>query len=422
MIMMTRRRLIGTAAVATAVAGLSSRTFAQNSGDEVAAIDQVLRQATETRQVPGVVALAATEKGTLYEGAFGRCKLPDGPGMALDAVFWIASMTKPVTSTAAMQLVEQGKLQLDQPISDILPELASPQVLEGFDASGAPRLRPAKRPITLRHLLTHTAGFSYDVWNADIGRYMKHAGIPGVITVKNDALKTPLVADPGERWEYGINIDWAGKAVEKVSGKSLDVYFREHIFAPLGMADTAFKISPSMRARLVSMHARQPDGSLRPIEFEIPQEPEFFMGGGGLYSTGPDYIKFTQIFLHEGRFNGAQVLKPETVAMMAQNQMGDIKVRRLETVSPEASNDAEFFPRMVKKWSTGFMLNAEDAPTGRSAGSLAWAGLGNTYFWIDPKQRVTGVFLSQLLPFGDPEVLDLFGQFERGVYKTARAA
>ena len=419
---MTRRQLMGTAAMAVVAAGVAGRApLAQGSADK-AAIDQALRQAAEARKVPGVVALAATDKGTLYEGAFGKRKLPDGPAMTLDTVFWIASMTKPVTSTAAMQLVEQGKLRLDEPIADVLPELTSPQVLEGFDASGAPRLRAAKRPITLRHLLTHTAGFSYDVWNADIGRYMKVAGIPGVITVKNDALKTPLVADPGERWEYGINIDWVGKAVEKVSGQSLEAYFREHIFTPLGMTDTAFKISPSMRARLVSMHDRQPDGSFQPIELEIPQEPEFYMGGGGLYSTGPDYLRFCQVFLHEGSFNGAQILKPETVAMMSQNQMGDIKVRLLKTVQPEGSNDAEFFPGMPKTWSTGFMINEEEAPTGRSAGSLAWAGFGNTYFWIDPKRRVAGVILTQLLPFADVEVLQLFGQFESEVYKAVRGA
>ena len=422
MIMMTRRRLMASTATAAAAAGLPGRpAFAQRAAG-AAAIDQALRQAAEARQVPGVVALAATDKGVVYEGAFGRRKLPDGPAMTLDTVFWIASMTKAVTSTAAMQLVEQGRLQLDQPIADVLPELRSPQVLEGFDASGAPRLRPAARPITLRHLLTHTAGFSYDVWNADIGRYMKQAGVPGVITVRNDALKTPLVFDPGERWEYGINIDFVGKMVERVSGQTLEAYFREHIFAPLGMADTAFRISPSMRERLVSMHARQADGSFRPTEFEIPQEPEFFMGGGGLYSTGPDYLRFCRVFLHEGRLDGAQVLKPETVAMMSRNQMGDIKVGLLKTVQPESSNDAEFFPGMVKRWSTAFMINEEEAPTGRGAGSLAWAGLGNTYFWIDPRRRVTGVILTQLLPFADATVLDLFGQFERGVYKMARAA
>jgi CubicO group peptidase (beta-lactamase class C family) len=209
------------------------------------------------------------------------------------------------------------------------------------------------------------------------------------------------VFDPGERWEYGINIDWVGKAVEKVSGRSLEAYFREHIFAPLEMADTGFKISPSMRERLVTMHARQADGSFQPIAFEIPQEPEFFMGGGGLYSTGPDYLRFCQVFLHEGRFNGAQILKPETVAMMARNQIGDITVGRLKTVQPASSNDAEFFPGTVKRWGLGFMINEEEVPTGRSGGSLAWAGLANTYFWIDPRRRVTGVILTQLLPFAD---------------------
>lgn len=409
----TRREFLGTAALALAAAWRVPGAKA-----DTAAIDRALREAAEARRVPGVVALAATERGPVYEGAFGLRRLPDGPAMTADSVFWIASMTKAVTSTAAMQQVEAGKVGLDQPVGGILPELRSPQVLEGFDPSGAPKLRPAKRPITLRHLLTHTAGFSYDVWNADIGRYMKVAGIPGVITCKNDALKTPLVADPGERWEYGINIDWAGKLVERLSSQDLETYFRERIFGPLGMKDTAFKLGPSQRERLVAMHARGPGGTLKPIPFEIPQNPEFHMGGGGLYATGPDYLRFLQVFLHGGSLDGARILKPETVALMEQNQIGELDVRRLDTVAPEASNDAEFFPGMPKKWSLAFLINTEEAPTGRSAGSLAWAGLGNTYFWIDPKRRVTGLILTQLLPFADAEVLDLFARFERGVYET----
>ena len=378
-------------------------------------IDRALRQATEVQDVPGVVAMVAHGREILYQGAFGKRALPDGADMTLDTVFWIASMTKALTATAAMQLVEQGKLQLDQSLGHLIPELAAPQVLEGFDQAGAPRLRPAKRPVTLRHLLTHTAGFSYDIWNANIGKYMEYANIPGVITCQNAALQTPLVFDPGEAWDYGINIDWVGKAVEAVSGTTLDVYLREHLFAPLGMRDTGFGLRADQKTRLASMHARTPSG-LQPIAFEMPEAPEFFMGGGGLYSTAADYLAFMQMILHDGRSNGTQVLRPQTVAQMCQNHIGDLCVGTLKTVHPELSNDANFFPDMVQKWGLSFLINTEPSPNGRSAGSLAWAGLGNTYFWIDPVQRVSGVILTQILPFADAKVLDLFAQLERGVY------
>ena len=381
-----------------------------------AEIDRVLQAAIGRGDVPGVVAMAATADGVIYEGAFGRRTLPDGAAMTLDTVFWLASMTKAITSTAAILLVEQGRLALDRPIADVLPELAAPQVLEGFDAAGEPRLRPARRPITLRHLITHTAGFVYDIWNADVARYMEKNGIPGIISCENAALLLPLVFDPGDKWDYGINIDWVGKAVERVSGQSLGDYFAEHIFAPLGAKDIGFKLTPNHRSRLVAMHARADDGTLAPIDFELPQEPEFQMGGGGLYGTAADYLAFERLFLNAGRAGGRQVLKPETVALMAQNAMGDLNVRLLKTVSPAYSNDAEFFPGMVKKWGLGFMISTEAVPGGRSAGSLAWAGLGNTYFWIDPAHGVAGIILMQLIPFADAKALRLFGDFERALY------
>ena len=384
---------------------------------DLSQVDHVLRQAVEAEDVPGVVAVAATDKEVIYEGAFGRRDRTKDAMMTADTVFWIASMTKAVTSTAAMQLVEQGKLQLDEPIGTILPELASPQVLEGFDEAGAPKLRPAKRPITLRQLLTHTAGFCYNLWNADMGRYMEHTGIPNITTCQNKALTTPLVADPGERWEYGINIDFVGKVVEAVSGKRLDTYLREHIFAPLGMKDTGFKLTADQRSRLAAMHARQPDGSLQPIEFEISQEPEFHMGGGGLYGTGPDYIAFLRMFLNGGTLDGNQVLKPETVQLMAQNHIGDLEVGAMRTAAPELSNNVEVYPGMTKKWGLSFLINTERTAEGRSPGSLAWAGLGNTYFWVDLTRKVGGVILMQILPFADEKALRLFSEFERGVYQ-----
>ena len=384
-------------------------------------VDQILERAVTAGEVPGVVALAADHQGVVYEGAFGQREIGKGPEMTLDTVFWIASMTKAVTSVAAMQLVEEGKLELDEPLGRLLPELASLQVLEGFDAQGAPRLRPAKRPITLRHLLTHTAGFTYDIFNADMGRYQEYHGIPSIIECKNVTLRTPLVCDPGDRWEYGTNIDWVGKAVESVSGQSLEDYLREHIFTPLGMMDTGFVLKPEQRARLASVHQRHPDGSLEAIAFEMPQQPEFFMGGGGLYSTGPDYLTFLQMLLHEGRFNDAQVLRPETVAEMAKNQIGDLTVGALKTAIPAYSNDAEFFPGMVKKWGLGYLITMEDAPTGRSSGSVAWAGLFNTYFWIDPTKQLAGLILMQILPFADDKAFRLFEEFESAIY-AGRAA
>ena len=379
-------------------------------------VDELLKAATDRGDVPGVVAMAATREGPIYQGAFGKRAVPDGPAMTVDTVFWIASMTKAITSTAAMRLVEQGKLSLESPISEVLPELASPLVLEGFEASGEPILRPARQRITLRHLLTHTAGFVYDIWNPDMSRYMEKKGAPGIITCQNAALMLPLVFDPGDRWDYGINIDWAGKAVERASGQSLGDFFAEHIFRPVGMTDTGFTLAPDRRARLVGMHARAEDGTLGPIPFELPQDPEFQMGGGGLYGTAANYLAFERLFLNQGRVNGRQVLRPKTIQLMSQNAIGGLDVRGLETAVPAYSNNAEFFPGIRKKWGLGFMISPEPMPGGRGPGSLAWAGLGNTYFWIDPAKGVAGVVLMQLIPFADPKALTLLDGFEKTLY------
>jgi CubicO group peptidase (beta-lactamase class C family) len=381
-----------------------------------AEIDQILRTKSEAKEIPGVVAMAATGNDVIYQGAAGKRDLGKDDAMTTDSVFWIASMTKAITTAAGMQLVEQGKLSLDEPIGKLLPDLASPQVLEGFDAKGEPKLRPAKKPITLRQLMTHTAGFAYDMWNGDVGKYLEKTATPGIISCLNAALKTPIMTDPGTRWEYGTNIDFVGKAVEAASGKKLDAYLRENMFDPLGMNDTGFKITDAMRKRLVGMHARGPDGALAPMPFELEQAPEFHMGGGGLYGTAADYIKFTQMILNKGRGNGNQVLKPETVAQMGQNNIGDLTMGRMPTALPAYTNDVDLYPDIVKKWGLSFLINTAKTPEGRSAGSLAWAGLANTYFWIDPARNVAGVILMQLLPFADAKALETFAGFERGIY------
>ena len=378
-------------------------------------VDQALRQAVNNQTVGGIVAIGANDKGVVYEGAF-------GPSITADSIFWIASMTKAITATACMQLVEQGKLQLDQPMGKLLPQLESPQVLEGFDENGKPKLRPAKRAITLQHLLTHTAGFVYSIWSKPMLRYEKVTGTPFIGECRNASFNAPLMFDPGDRWQYGINMDWVGKAVEAVSDQSLEIYFRENILGPLGMTDTGFLIGSAQKARVAPMYSRQRDGTLKPMAFEMPQRPEFFMGGGALFSTPRNYMQFLQMLLHEGTFNGARVLKPETVAMMRQNHIGELNVTTLKTAEPETSNDANLFPGMVQKWGLSFAINTEPGPAGRSAGSIAWAGLFNTYFWVDPVKHVTGVIMSQLLPFADAPVLKLFADFERGLYQAVTPA
>jgi len=380
--------------------------------------DRILKEAVSKGDVPGVTAAATDAKGMTYEAGFGKRVLGEPADMTPDTVVWIASMTKAITGAAAMQLVERGKLELDAPAKAVVPQLGEVGVLEGFDAGGKPRTRKPKRDITLRHLLTHTAGFGYDIWSPEVGKYMEAMEVPGVISCQNKALTTPLLFDPGERWFYGINIDWAGKMVEAASGKKLGQYMRDNILGPLGMDSTGFFINESMRKRLAKIHHRGPDGTLQPdTALELPQEPEFEMGGGGLYSTAGDYLRFVRMMLNQGKSDrGEAVLKPETVALMSKNAMGESKVTMLKTAAPPFSNDAEFFPGMDKQWGLSFMINNEEAPTGRSAGGLAWAGLANTYFWIDQKKGVGGVYLTQVLPFADTKALPLFYAFESTVY------
>ena len=383
-------------------------------------VDAALRVATITGEVPGVVALAATDKGTEYEGIFGRRRLDGGPAMTRDTVFRVASMIKPITSVAALQLVEQDKLSLDAPVPDIDPALGAPQVLDGFDAAGAPQLRPAKRPISLRQLLTHTAGFTYRLWDAKALRYAGALDrLPSAD--RNRAPHTPLMFDPGGRWQYGTSIDWVGRIVEMISGEPLDIYFRKNILDPLGMNDTAFVISSQQRAREASVHRRGSDGSLTPQPTEQQTTQRSFSGGGGIYSTGPDYLTFIRMLMQGGSLDGVRILRSDTVALMGQNQIGKIEVGILRTTVPSLSNDVDFFPGISLKWGFGHMINMQAGPDGRSAGSLTWGGLLNTYYWIDPRRRIAAVFMIQVLPFADNRALRAYRQFERGIYASLKA-
>jgi methyl acetate hydrolase len=390
---------------------------ASSATNSFASIDGALERAVVDGTVLGVVALGATPEGVVYQGQFGKAEPQTGTPMRNDTIFWLLSMTKAFTAAAAMQLVEQGRLRLDQPAAEILPELASPRVLQGFDAQGQPILRPASRAITVRHLLTHTSGYTYGIWSDALLRYQKATSTPDIATCQNAAFRAPLEFDPGERWEYGISMDWVGKLVEQVSDQSLEVYFREHLFDPLDMKDSGFLLSSAQKRRVATFASRSADGKLVPAPFEMPQRPEFFMGGGGAFSTPRDYMAFLQMLLGRGTFGGAQVLKAETVDQMMKNQIGRLDVHEMRSAQPGFSRSFDQFPGQPHKWGLSFDINTVPGPNGRAAGSASWAGLLNCYFWIDPKTRVTGALFTQILPFYDERVVALYGAFERGLYR-----
>ena len=428
----TRRDLLRTTATLAATSALAfdratvawAREPADAAAETLPQVDAVLRAAVTSQDVPGVVAMAATETGLVYEGVFGSRRIHEGPAMTRDTIFRVASMVKLITSVAALRLVEQGKLSLEAPVPDIDPVIAAPQVLDGFDVAGKPLLRPAKRPISLHDLLTHTAGFVYRLWDREALKYYR--AIDKLPTTDRSKLpRAPLMFDPGERWQYGGNIDWVGRIVQAVSGEPLDAHFRRHIFEPLGMNDTGFVISPAQWAREASGHQRQPDGSLKAEPMRHPPKwppaPQSFSGGGGICSTAPDYLTLIRMLMNGGALDGVRILRPETVALMGQNQIGRIDVGVLRTTAPAVSDDVDFFPGIKLKWGFGHMITTEQVPEGRSGGSLTWAGIYNTYYWIDPKKRIAAVFMTQVLPFADQRVLRVYRQFERGIYAAIKA-
>jgi len=399
---------------------MSNPQIASNRGRR-AVIDQVLQKPVDAGLIPGIVALAADQDGIFYEGAFGRRAVGKPAAMTVDSVFRIASMTKAITTVAAMQLVEQGRIGLEQPMREVFPLIGEVKVLEGFDDNDEPRLREPKGPVTLRHLLTHTSGYSYDIFNPDLKRYVEFAGLPSILTCKNDSLRVPLLFDPGTRWEYGIGIDLAGRVVEEVSGQNLEMYMRRYIFEPLGMRDTTFLLRSDIAQRFAGAHARQADGKPVAITFELPKVGDFLSGGAGLLSIAGDYLSFTRMLLAGGVLNGARVLKAETVALMSKNAIGDLEVTIFPSANPALAVDLlEFFPGQVKKFGLGFLINTQDIEGMRAAGSVAWAGVNNTFFWIDLTRGVTAVLLMQILPFGDPHALETLIAFEQAIYAGLR--
>lgn len=409
------RKTAGIAFAAGAVFAAMIMTGAANAqtSSATAILDASLRAAVERKDVPGVVALVTDRERVLYQGAFGVADVATGRPLASDALFRIASMTKPVASVALMQLVEQGRLGLDDPAEKYLPELGGLKVLESFDAaSGAYRVRPASRSATVRHFLAHTSGLAYPFTSAAWRDFKPRAG-------ESYPFGGPLLFDPGERWHYSTSTDVVGRLVEVLSGRKLEDYFRQHIFAPLKMDDTSYNVPEAKGPRLVAQQQRAGERMDGAIELQRPQPGLTLaapVGGGGLASTASDYGRFVRMLLNGGALDGARVLKAETVGLMGQNHIGALSVPALKSALPRSA-DFTFIADGRDKWGLGFLITVDQVPGKRSPGSLSWGGINNTFFWIDPYRGIAGVIMMQYLPFADAKALAVLDTFERGTYQ-----
>lgn len=400
---------------AEAPGGAPAAGAASLSAASSTALAGVLEAAVERGDAPGLVALVVGRDGVLFERAAGRLDVAGGEAMPPDAIFNIASMTKPVTSVAVMILLERGQLGLDDPAGMYLPELAAPLVAR-FDGSGGYTTAPAAAPVTVRHLLSHTSGIGYSFSNSSVG--VLQGDFPGT-----EEWQLPLLDEPGTRWHYGASTRALGLIVEQLSGQSLEAFFQAEIFQPLGMVDTSFAVPLAERARVPSLHVRGAGGQLQGSPQDgIPATPAPpFTGDGGLYSTAQDYGRFMRLFLNGGELDGVRILSEASIALMGQNQIGDIFVEQQEAANPALTRP---FPLGAgsDEFGLGFQLTGSDSGgASRSAGSMAWAGLFNTEFWIDPQRGVAATLLMQVLPFYDEGAIRALQDFETALYRELGA-
>jgi methyl acetate hydrolase len=412
---MNRQTMAALVMMPITVALSTGAAEAQNS-PTTAPIDQALRAAVERKDVPGVVALVTNRKGVVYQGAFGVADVATGRPLTPDALFRIASMTKAITATAAMQLIEQGKFALEDPVEKYLPEMAKLPVFDSFDAkTGNYHLHLTSKPMTVRHVFTHTSGLGYPFTSATLRDFKPRAG--------ESYPDGPLLFEPGEKWIYGTSTDIVGRLVEKVSGQKLEDYFRQHIFAPLKMNDTSYNVPQEKGARLAAAQQREGekmDGLIVKQAVQPPLTIPAPIGGGGLASTASDYGRFVRMLLNGGELDGVRVLKAETVALMGQNHIGAVSVPALKTALPRSA-DFSFIADGRDKWGLGFLITVDQVPGKRSPGSLSWGGINNTYFWVDQSRGIAGVIMMQYLPFADAKALAVYDAFERAAYQVAGA-
>jgi CubicO group peptidase (beta-lactamase class C family) len=380
-------------------------------------IDEVLEKAVASGAVPSVCAIAADRDGVIYEGAAGPRVAGGGDSVTADTHHRVMSMTKMVATTVALQLMERGQLDFDAPVEAYCPEFAELQVLDGMDGD-TPRLRPPASKATVKQLVTHTAGLSYWFWNADIAKYEAATGLPNVLSGLNEIFTAPLVADPGTKFEYGINLDWLGKVIEAASGRKLDEAIEAGVAGPLGMDQTSFRMTEAQRANCVPVHMPAEGGGWTATGIDLAQEPEYWAGGHGLHSTPRDYLKFQRALLGNGTSPaGVKILESATVDAAFSNQIGDLDFpEELVTADPASSNTFAVGPGF--KWGYGLLLNTQDIPGRRRAWSGAWAGLLNTHFWVDRTTGITGAIYSQFLPFVTEPAMALYQDFEAALYAS----
>jgi methyl acetate hydrolase len=378
------------------------------------AIDKILRDAVDSGDVPHVAAIAADRDGVIYQGAAGPREAGQSDPVTVDTLFRIMSMTKMPCTVAALQQMEQGNLDLDAPVADYVPEFAEVQVMTGLDGD-TPITRPPARQATVKNLITHTAGFGYWFWSERLVRWEKITGVPNVVAGSMASFTAPMLADPGEAFIYGINIDWLGRVVEAVTGVGLDVAIKQGITGPLGMDQTTFLMNDDQRPNSTPVHVKGEDGTWMSIGEVLNTKPDYFAGGHGLYGPPSDYIKFERALLRGGELDGTQILRPDTVDAAFTNQIGDLDFpAELPTADPASSCTFRAGPGY--KWGYGLLLNTADIPGMRRAWSGAWAGLCNTQFWVDRTAGVCASIYSNFLPFVTPEAVKLYSDFERSLY------
>ena len=375
-------------------------------------MDRILSDAVAAQDVPFVVAMSANAQGVTYSGSAGQAAA--GRAAGEDTVFRIFSATKAIGSLAAMIMIDRGKMSMDTPVADVLPDWNSLRVLDGWDGD-TPLMRAPRTTATMRHLATHRSGLEYEFWCSETARYLEATGHPSILSGTKASLSYPLMYDPGERWGYGPSIDWLGQAVEALDGRRVDRFCREEIFDPLAMDDTLFE-PDALADRLATVQARGEDGDFGPFELAPPPSPEVYGMGHCLYSTAPDYVKFLRMILNGGELNGNRILSQGAFAAMLENQMEGKLFERMVTAAPQVTADVVLPEGTTHSFAA--VRSEADVPGRRKSGTQSWAGVCNTHYWVDRSSDVAGVIFTQSLPFVEEPYMRTYKAFETAVYAS----